>query len=141
MTAAARALRNLRMLHGVFLLTIVLYAAALTQIPAVSHDPQRILLYVFALVAVSDVLLAFVLRAQLVAAPAHVLLTNPEDANALRKWRSGNLISFVLAETLALLGVLLKFLGFGWNVAAVYFAAAIVLLMLFTPKLELPGES
>jgi hypothetical protein len=141
LSAAGRALRNLRLVHTVFLLTVVLYIVVIGFVPATTRQPQAMLLYVFAAIGFSDVLFAFLLRSQLVTPPAEALRVNPDDAAALQKWRSGNLISFVLAETLALLGLVLKFLGFGWNIAGVFFAVSIALLMLFTPKLELETMS
>ena len=64
------------------------------------------------------------------------LSTNPEDTEALRTWRSGQIISFTFAETVVLFGFVLKVLGARWNVAGSFFVVGILLLVAWRPKLD-----
>ncbi len=44
------------------------------------------------------------------------------------------MLSFCIAETITLFGLVLKFLGFDWNTAAIFFAAGMLLLLLWMPR-------
>jgi hypothetical protein len=48
---------------------------------------------------------------KLVSTAAETLRTNPEDQFALGRWRAGNILSCVLAESIVLLGFSLRFIG------------------------------
>ena len=52
----------------------------------------------------------------------------------LRRWRAGNVLSFTFAESIMLLGVVLKFLGERWSIVAIFFAAGLLMLLLWAPK-------
>ena len=63
---------------------------------------------------------------------------HPNDPAALNQWRLGMIGSFVFAETIALLGFVLRFLGAQWKIAGSFFAFAILLMLLWTPRLDVP---
>ena len=85
--------------------------------------------------------MALVLRSRLLAPCLEILRSNPDDAQALGRWRTGNIVSFVIAEAVALLGFALKFLGASWFVAAPFFATGIFLLLIWTPRIDLPSQA
>ena len=130
------ALRNVRILHAGFLLTMFLYIAVLRLIKTAEQTvPPRIVL-AFALVAFSDVGIAMFIRSGKVRASEEKLRAQPNDAGALNQWRVGMIISFVLAETIGLLGFVLKILGVEWKIAGAFFAFAILLMLLWMPRLD-----
>jgi uncharacterized membrane protein YgdD (TMEM256/DUF423 family) len=64
------------------------------------------------------------------------LRSNANDESALKKWRTGVIVSLVMASTIVLFGVVLKFMGETWNVASWFFIVGIVLLLAWTPRLD-----
>jgi hypothetical protein len=50
------------------------------------------------------------------------------------------ILSLVFCESVILFGLALRVLGAGWNVAGVFYAVGIVLMLLWTPKLDLPPQ-
>jgi hypothetical protein len=130
------ALRWARTLRGVFLLTIPLFIYALTLVPKAERSVSPTIVAALAVLSATDVMVAAVLRARNITPAIEALRTNPDDTLALGKWRSGIVSSFTHAETVALFGVLLKFLGASWTVAGPFFAVAVLLLVIWRPKLE-----
>jgi len=94
------------------------------------------ILYVLAAVAVTDVMVGIAVRKKRVDAPMEVLRREPENGGALTQWRAGNIFSFAQAETVTLFGVALKFLGANWSVAGIFFFLGLVLMLLWTPRLD-----
>jgi len=84
--------------------------------------------------AISTISVGLILRQRLVMAPAAALASDPENKAVLRRWRGGNIVSFAFAESIMLFGVVLKFMGERWNIVAVFFAAGLLMLLLWTPK-------
>jgi hypothetical protein len=130
------ALRNVRILHAAFLLAMFLYIVVLRLIKTPEQTVPPGIVLAFALVAFSDVGIAVFIRSRKVRASEEKLRTQPNDAEALNQWRVGMIISFVLAETIALLGFVLKFLGAEWKIAGAFFAFAIFLMLLWMPRLD-----
>jgi len=132
------ALRNARILHAVFLLTMFLYIVVLRLIKTPDQTVPPGIVLTFILVAFSDVGIALFIRSRKVRASEEKLRTQPNDPGALNQWRVGMIISFVLAETIGLLGFVLKFLGAEWKIAGAFFAFAILLLLAWMPRLDVP---
>ena len=80
--------------------------------------------------SISEIGLALFFRARYISSGAEILRSDPENPAALAKWRMGNLLSFVFAETVTLFGLVLKFLGEGCSVAGIFFAAGLILMFL-----------
>ncbi len=81
-------------------------------------------------------MIASFLRSRYLTSSLETLRTNPSDPQALQKWRSAYVLPFTLAESVALFGLVLKFMGASWRVAGPFFAAAILLLLLWAPRLD-----
>ncbi|MBZ5528566.1 MAG: hypothetical protein LAN71_11775 [Acidobacteriia bacterium] len=140
MYAARSTLNQVRILHAVFLLTQFLLVFVLW----LEHSPERSLareiLVAFAVVSASNVLILGGIRSRHLTAALDILRNTPDDAAALGRWRMANIFGFTFAESVSLFGVALKFLGAKWNVAGLFFAAGILLLLLWTPRLDLPAQ-
>ena len=66
--------------------------------------------------------------------PAESLLAgHPEDTKALRKWRQGYIVIYILAEAVALYGVVLHFIGFAAVRVGPFFVAGFTLILFFRP--------
>jgi hypothetical protein len=129
-------LRNVRILHAVSLLTMFLYIIVLRLIKTPDQTVPPGIVLAFAFAAFSNVGIALFIRSRKVQPSEEKLRTQPNDPGALNQWRVGMIISFVLAETIALLGFVLKFLGVEWKIAGAFFALAIFLMLLWMPRLD-----
>lgn len=138
MTKAQSALKQVRILHSVFLITQALLILVIFQVHPEERGVAREILYIFPLVAASNILILGGIRSRQMARAFEVLRKAPEDAAALVLWRAGQILGFVSAESVSLFGLVLKFLGASWNIAGLFFAVGIFLLLLWRPQLDLP---
>jgi hypothetical protein len=133
-----QALRQLRVIHCAFLVTWFLFILVIERVHPAAGPGEANLDSVFPLafgfVCVSEIVVALFFRARFIAASEAVLRSEPENRAALVKWRTGNMLSFCIAETITLFGLVLKFLGFDWKTAAVFFAAGMLLLLFWMPR-------
>src|SRR5262249_25151365 len=105
------------------------------QVPAFSEASYPAFFpIVLGVVCLSEVGIGLFLRKNFITASEVLLLKDPSDQGALAKWRRGNLLSFVLAETVTLFGVVLKFMVFDWRILAAFFAGGLILLLFWMPR-------
>jgi hypothetical protein len=140
MTKAQPALKQIRMVHAVFLITQVLLILVILQVHPSEGGVAKELLFALPLVSASNVLILGGIRSRQLAAAREILRTAPDDDAALSRWRAGNILGFVCAESVSLFGLVLKFLGAQWNIAGLFFAVGISLLLIWTPRLDLPSQ-
>jgi len=136
LTPAQSNLRSARILHLFFLTAAFLYIFVLIQIRPSEKPLDSIVIGAIAIVCLIVIGVALFLRSRMISESATKLSTNPEDTEALRTWRSGQIISFTFAETVVLFGFVLKVLGARWNVAGSFFVVGILLLVAWRPKLD-----
>jgi hypothetical protein len=139
MSPLANSRRAVRILHLAFVVTWFLFVLVVVLVKPAVQPMQPLLPFLFALAAFGSVSLGFVLRKARIDRPLEVLRNAPDDPQALILWRSGNLTLFVLAETVTLMGLVLKFLGATWAVAGVFFFAGLFLTLLWTPRMDFPN--
>ena len=84
--------------------------------------------------SVVTVLIAFAFRRRLL--PSAVEALQRGDANGVRRWRTANILSMVLAETIGMFGLVLRIMGGSRRVAWPFFIGAIILLLVWTPRLD-----
>jgi len=128
------ALKAVRQLHIAFVTTWFLFLLLFKFLPPPTGSPPAFLPTAMGMVCVSDVTLAFFWRSRYVSASIEILRAQPENASALARWRTGNILSFAMAETVTLFGFALRYLGAPWNVAGIFFAVGLALLLLWTPR-------
>jgi len=125
---------QLRLIHRAFVLTWCMYLGILIYL----HWPEKPVPIIFPMalgvVAISSIQVVRTLRLKLLFAPAAALVSDPENAVLLRRWRSGNIVSFVFAESIMLFGVVLKFLGEQWSIVSFFFGIGLLLLLLWSPR-------
>jgi hypothetical protein len=138
MTDPQQSLRNIRIVHFAFLTTPALLYFVLATIPITVKGEPSFIPAVLAALAVSEVGIATVFRNKLIRPALEKLQQSPQDSAALAQWLRGNILSFAFALTVVLYGFVLRVLGFSWNIAAWFFVAGFFLLLLWTPRLELP---
>jgi len=126
---------QLRLIHGSFILSWFLFILLTVYIihPVDKLTGMTVPLAV-GVAALSSISVAQTLRQKLVIAPAEELARQPDNAALLQRWRSGNIVQFAFAESVTLLGLVLKLLGASWPVAAPFFAVGLLMLLLSAPR-------
>lgn len=137
MSPLANSRRAVRILHLAFVVTWFLFVLVAVLVKPPVQPIEPLLPYIFALAALGSVSLGFALRKARVDRALEVLRNAPDHPQALIEWRSGNLTLFVLAETVTLMGLVLKFLGAPWTVAGVFFFAGLFFTLLWTPRMDI----
>lgn len=142
MNAAEKALRNARMLHaGFFLASIAYILVPLVVIKTQTKEVNSVIVGMIFFFAVSDLAIAIFFRARLVNPVAGTLAQNPDDAGAAAKWSRGVILSLIFCTTTIMFGLALRILGASWNVCGLFFVTGILLLLAWTPKLDLPSST
>ena len=134
-------LREMRILHAVFMLTVLLYIFTLIVLHPQERKVSSATVSSFAAESIAAAGLALLFRSRKIKPALEILHGDPEDTSALARWRSGNILSFVLTETIVLFGFMVKYLGAGWNVAGVFFVVGTLLFLVWRPRLDVPGGS
>jgi len=130
----ARSLKTLRTVQWAMLLSILLYVGVGEVLgPRIRHvDPT--LSYVFSTLAVGIVGTIFVVRRTLVFRAASTLANQPEDTLSLNQWKTGYVTTYALCEALALVGLVLRFLGSELEQSLLFYLGGFVLLFFFRPR-------
>lgn len=95
-------------------------------------DPS--LSYVFTTAGVAIVGMIFVVRRTLVLRSAENLVSRPEDALTLSHWKNGYIATYALCEALALIGLILRLMGFSFQQSLPFYLGGFVLLFFFGPR-------
>jgi len=115
------------------LVSIVCYAFIGERI-AQSAAPDRNVYFAITLVAITTVGIIFAVRRLFVLRSEEALVSQPEDAEALKRWRTGHLAIYALSESVALFGFVLRFLGFNLSEVTPFYLAGFALMLLFGPR-------
>jgi uncharacterized membrane protein len=136
MASLEKTLRVGRIFHvGLLIMVLILLQASYRLTP--NHDGvPTVMLYAVVFVCANDVGLAAFFRRRMLRPSEEVLRSSPNNESALRKWLLGVIISLGMASTIAVFGLLLRVMGAKWNIASWFFLAGAVLLLLWTPRLD-----
>lgn len=126
--------QRLRLIHTAFVFTWFMYIGLVVYLQLPEKPVPPVIPVALGVAAVSSISVARILRQKLLVEPARTLVSDPENAPILRRWVSGNIVSFAFAESIVLFGVVLRFLGERWRVAAIFFGAGLLLLLFWAPR-------
>ena len=127
-------LRFLRVIQVAFLVAVVIYIAIAEKVgPREPKDVKQIQM-VLAMLSVGLVAMILIVRQRMIPSSEEILRTQPEDLGALLRWRTANLLTLVLAEAVVLYGFVLRFMGGTLLQAAPFYAAGVLLMVVFTPR-------
>lgn len=126
--------RSMRIFQFIFLATILGYAYVAERSSHPTSAVQPVMVGSFSILAVFTALVALTLRRRLL--PSAVEALQRGDANGVGRWRSANILSMVLAEGIGMFGLVLHILGGSRRVAWPFFIGAIILLLVWTPRLD-----
>jgi hypothetical protein len=133
-------IRQTRILHAVMLFTMFLYALVGERMGPIPSPLQPTFYRAFVILAAALVVVALVLRSRILAPAVAALKAHPDDAVAWTRWRVGNIITFVFCESVALFGFALRMLGGTLAASAPFYAAAILLMLIWAPRLDLSDQ-
>lgn len=138
----SKALKMLRAVQWAMLGSILLYAFLGEFLPPAQHALNSSTSYGFATAGVAIVGIIFVVRRTLVFRAEGTLATEPDDRLSLNQWKTGYLATYIMCESLALFGLIGRFLGSTRQQAVSYYIAAFVLMIFFRPRRpELPSAT
>jgi len=140
MAGAPETARNVRILHLAFLAAPAVLFFAVATLPVTAKPQITFLPALLAVLALGEVGIATAFRAKLLRPAVAKLEQAPGDARALAQWQRGQLLSMAFATTVTLYGVVVRVMGFSWNIAAWFFVAGFLLLLWWTPRLVLPSS-
>lgn len=137
MGQGAATLKQMRITHAVFLLSLLLFAYQAEQLEGAGTGNSTILPGALVLAAVFDGLIALYFRRKRLSPALEKLRRDSNDTGALTEWRFSTLLSLVLAESIALYGFVLRFMGASRRVSWPFFVCALILMVVWRPQLEL----
>src|SRR5687767_870096 len=127
-------LRTLRIIHFAMMASVLTLVAVGEAAGPQEPENVGIMLGVFAAVAAMNVVLVFILRKSLSSSAQDRLRSDPGDAAAAASWQAGHIVSFALAESVALFGLVLRMIGGSTEQAAGFYAAGLGLLLILWPR-------
>jgi hypothetical protein len=130
----AQALRLLRTLQRTLLGSVVLYAIVGEVVGPLRRSANPTLSYILTTVAVAVVGMILVVRRTLVLRSATTLAEKPDDGLTLNHWKTGYIATYALCESLALFGLILRFMGSGFQQSLPFYVGGFVLLFFFGPR-------
>jgi cytochrome b561 len=126
-------LRTLRAVQWAMLASIVLYGVVGELVGPRTSYVNQTLSYIFTSLSVGIVGTIFIVRRTLVTRAQSALSLNSEDGLGLSHWKTGYLATYVLCESLALFGLVLRFQGASLRQSVLYYASGFVLMLFFRP--------
>lgn len=127
-------LRLLRIIQAAVLISVAFYVAIAEKVgPHEARDVKQ-LQTILMLFAGSLVVTILFFRQRVLRPAEEVLRMQSEDAVALRRWRTANLVTLLCSEAVVLYGMGLRFLGGTLSQAAPFYAAGVLLMLVFTPR-------
>jgi hypothetical protein len=137
MAAREKTVAAMWVIYASFVTTLFLFIVVIETAKPAEKLISPMIIGAFALAAISYVLVGATLRRKFLNAAEERLRQEPHDAKGLQLWRTGNLLSFAIAESVMLLGVAQKFLGARWTISGIFFALGLLLMILWMPRLDL----
>jgi hypothetical protein len=129
-------------IYASFVITFFLFIFMIQMVKPAEKPVTPVIIGAFAFAAVSYLPIGATLRKRFLNGAVKSLRTDPQDPKGLALWRTGNILSFAVAESTMLLGVALKFLGARWVISGLFFVLGLSLLIWWMPKLEIyPGNA
>jgi hypothetical protein len=99
-----------------------------------SGVPDRNFYFAITLFAITTVGMIFAVWRMFVLRSEATLADQPDDAAALKRWRTGHIFTYALCEIVALFGFVLRFMGFTLSEVVPFYIVGIALMLLFSPR-------
>ncbi len=126
-------LKQLPLVRIVFLLTIPIYVFFAMRAP-VRPSPQPLFFNLIALVAVVEAVVAFFVRGKLISNAEGLWRDNPNTKPALARWFTANIAPWAMCLSVAMYGIVLRYVGYSFRSVAAFFVAGALLMFSFSPR-------
>lgn len=128
-------LRTIRYIHFGIVVSVVLYIGLAEFLRrGRSEEISSEIYWGLAIAGAGLSATSFLVRQMMLDPALQTLHMQPDDAAAIGRWRVGYIIIFSVCEGVVLCGFLARFLGSTAAQAAPFYAAGILLLLLFFPR-------
>lgn len=126
--------RTVLIMHRVMLAAAIFYAFLAERLAKSASVLPLSMAFSFGIVGIVVALVAFSFRMKMLFPAIEALRRNPQDAQALFRWRQAHILIMVLLLSVALFGFSLRFIGGSfWAVLPFYFVS-VALLLLWAPN-------
>ena len=120
------------------LASIILYVWIAERSASAPKESDPVLFYAIAGLALSVIVVAVVIRLVFIPKQANALATKPDDVATFRRWQALHIVLYALCEAIALYGLVLRFVGFGFSSVALFYLAGFLLMLVFPQKRPVP---
>lgn len=128
-------LRSIRVFHCALLISMILFAS-IAEIQA-PNEPQildKVFPLALGMCSLAIIGLALFFRTKKLQPAVETLQSKPDDAMALRQWRTGSILTATLLEAVVLYGFVLRYLGAPLKVSLPFYVVGIALMVLWWPQ-------
>jgi hypothetical protein len=127
-------LNLLRSVQVALLVSIGLYALIDGRFGPAPKTVSLAFVYSIVGLAASMVGAIVIVRWAILTPAESTLAGDSENAAALNRWRIGYMAIFMLSEAIVLYGVILRFVGLGFQQVVPFFLAGFILMLYFAPR-------
>ena len=128
------AVKTVRILQIAMLVSIAIYVFIGERIAPGPRSASPVFFYTFSLVGMTLVGIILLVRRTLILQSEATLRTGATDVGTLNRWRSGYIVTYALSESLALFGLILRFMGFNLVQVVPFYLAGFILMFFFGPR-------
>lgn len=136
MRSGEKHLGQMRLLHWIFLVSVVLVAVAAEVVPDLEVEGQLwIIVPVLAVLGVGEIGMGAMMRRRNLEQAESILRQAPEDPKGWEKWRAGTFLGFTFAMTICLFGAVARIVVGSLPTALPFYLVAVLLLLVWSPRL------
>jgi hypothetical protein len=128
---------SIRPIRIVYIFILVAMAMQVTLAEKLSHQEPRdvhVIYPAFLVVGLVIIGIAVFFRVKWLRPAGETLQTKSDDQAALARWRSGNILTFVLMDSVLLYGVAVRFMGGTFTQSLPFYAVGIALMLAWWPR-------
>jgi hypothetical protein len=133
-----RATRLLRILQTLMAFAIGVYAVVGELVGTKTPHQIGIIYVMLVLIAACMAGVGHIIRRHMIENAERTLTTDPENSKALRLWVGAQVLSFAVADAVALLGLLARLLGSTFFAVSLFYLGGLFLFWVFRPARSVP---
>ena len=141
MGPGAAALKRMRVVQAVFMVVVLLYGYAAELLAPRGVELSAPFLEATVIFVACFALVAYLIRRKKLYPALEKLRVNADDSEALKSWRTVIMLSLVVAEVVALSGLVIRIMGGSRGVAWPFFVVAFILMLIWGPRLSVNAGS
>jgi cytochrome b561 len=126
--------RAVRIMHRIMLAAVIIYAFLAEKLAKSASSLPLSMTLSFGIMAIVIALIALGYRMKTLSSAIVALRRNPQDTQALFRWRQAHILIMVLLLSVALFGFVLRFMGGSFWLALPFYSASALLLLLWAPR-------